>query len=62
MEGHAECQKRNIRQTEEKTSIWKKLRRIFKSSKKHKLRNFQNEFADQTDDAFHKYCFLVNKF
>lgn len=62
MDGHAEWQNINNRQAEEKTSIWKKLRRIFKSSKKHKLRNFENEFADQTDDAFHKYCFLVNKF
>merc|ERR1712037_199894 len=44
------------RQAEEKTSIWKKLRRIFRSSKKYNFRsfNFENEFIDETNDAFYK--------
>jgi hypothetical protein len=56
MDRHVDYINTNNRQTEEKNSIWKKFRKIFKSSKKNNFISdiFENEFDDQTDDAFHK--------
>ena len=56
MDRHVDYQNKNSKQSEEKNSIWKKFRKIFKSSKKHNFRSdiFENEFDDQADDAFHK--------